>query len=323
MDTLTLGIIGLGSIGLRHAGNALALGCRVIGFDPDAVRRSALQDIGGQPVTARCEIFDGSDAVVICSPNAMHRDDMMSAIAAGRHVMVEKPLAHKTDGLDELLATAAGNGLVVFAALNLRFNPAVALARSLLRQGSLGRPLWARFLASSYLPSWRPQQDYRQNYAANPVSGGVLFDLVHEFDLANFLLGPAETAFATARTTGELELNSEDCADVILRHDGGVVSNLHLDYVTRPPRRTIDVACSQGLLKIDVRNRSITLWDVDDRVVREEAWSQGAAEEYRDEMKQFIDCVNGDGEPLCGGTEALQVLRQVIAARALSGRPSE
>lgn len=318
----TIGVLGLGSIGLRHAGNAIDLGCRVVGFDPSMERRAMLTDIGGEARDSKHAVIEDAGAVAICTPNGMHLDDMRLAVAARRHVFVEKPLAHVADGVDDVLRTAAANGTVVFAALNQRLNPAVCEARSMLRDGQLGTILWAQLLAASYLPEWRPGQDYRSNYAADPLSGGVIFDVVHEFDLAHFLLGPATTVASVARSTGTLDLGAEDCADIILRHEGGVTSTLHIDYVTRPPRRRIEIAGTDGLLSVDVRNRRLVLRDRDDRVVREEAWSRTVADDYREEMKLFVDCVDGKAAPLCDGEEALAVLRLVLAARELSGLPS-
>jgi predicted dehydrogenase len=319
---VTIGVLGLGSIGLRHASNLLESGQGVIAYDPSAARRARLDELGGEAVESRDGVLETADAIVVASPNVDHLRDLGDSLSAGRHVFAEKPLAHTDVGVEDLLAQAEAAGLVVFAGLNQRFNPAVRRAKALLDGAAIGTVLWARLLCASYLPDWRPDQDYRLGYAADPRTGGVLFDIIHEFDLANHLLGPGETVAAVARNTGTLELAADDCADVVLRHAGGVQSNLHLDYVTRPPRRAIEIAGTGGLMQIDVLGRRLSLVDTDGGAVEDHAWETSVAEDYRAEMDCFIDCVHGTATPPCDGREALSVLRQVLAARAMSGLPS-
>ena len=256
---MIFGILGLGSIGSRHATTLTSLGADVIGFDPSDQSRQQTESAGIKTTPSREEIFEQSDAVVIASPSGFHFQDMKDAIAANCHLFVEKPLAHTIDGVKEMLDDAAAKGLKVFAGLNLRFDPAVIAAKSLLEEGAFGQLLWAMFQSSHYLPNWRPNQDCAQGYAADPVTGGVLFDIIHEFDLANHLLGPAETIAAAARNTGMIDIPSEDCADVILRHASGVHSSLHLDYVTRPTRRGAEIGGDKGILSLDLVAREITL----------------------------------------------------------------
>ena len=319
---MTIAVLGLGSIGLRHARNLMALGQSVIAFDPSPDRGEALKKAGGRLVPDRSAAIDGAAAVIVASPNHCHLDDLTAALEAGRPAFVEKPLAHTPDGVEALLDAAALQGLAVFAGLNLRFHPAVMEAHRLIAAGDIGRPLWARLLCSSYLPDWRPEQDYRANYAADPKTGGVLFDIVHEFDLAHHLLGPARTVAAAARSSGLLDMASEDLADVLLRHASGVISSLHLDYVTRPRQRITEIAGERGLLRIDIPARRLTLIGPEGGILREDTYVTTIDDDYRDEMAAFLACLAGRAKPPCDGREALAVLREVIVARALAGLPA-
>lgn len=319
---MTIAVLGLGSIGLRHARNLVALGQRVVAFDPCGDRGEALAKMGGRLAPDRRAAIDGAEAVVIASPNLCHLDDLRAALEAGRPAFVEKPLAHTPDGVETLLDAAARQGLAVFAGLNLRFHPAVVEAHRMISADEFGKPLWARLLCSSYLPDWRPGQDYRANYAADSKTGGVLFDIVHEFDLAHHLLGPARTVAAAARRSGLLDMASEDLADVLLRHGSGVISSLHLDYVTRPSRRITEIAGERGLLWIDIPARRLTLIGPEGEVLREETYVTTIDDDYRNEMAAFLACLAGKAKPPCDGREALAVLREVVAARALAGLPA-
>jgi predicted dehydrogenase len=317
-----IGVLGLGSIGKRHARNIRALGHDVTGYDPDPGRRAGFAELGGRAVEMRQKIIDDSDAIVIATPSGHHLNDLHQSVSARCHVFIEKPLAHTDDGLEAILHQADALNVIVFVGLNQRFNPVIEAARSLISEGVLGQTLWARFLCGSYLPDWRPGDDYRTGYAADPRTGGVLFDVIHEFDIANYLLGTAQTINACARNTGLLEISAEDCADVVLEHDSGVRSVLHLDYVTRPQRRRAEIAGSDGLLELDLSGRRLRVHNQDGALSHEQSWPSSIDEDYLAEMEQFIRCISHHETPRCDGNEALRVLRQVLAARQMSGLPT-
>ncbi len=319
--SMNVGVIGLGSIGLRHAGNLLAAGAAVSGFDPAPERRARLAEIGGTPLGSRDAAMDGTDAVAVASPSGRHLDDWSAAIGAAKHVFVEKPLAHSADGLPAALEEADAKGLCVFAGLNLRFHPVVRAARTLLAEGAVGEPLWGRLLAASYLPDWRPGEDYRKGYAADPQTGGVLFDFIHEFDLAVHLLGPAETVAAAARRSGRLDLESADCADIVLRHGNGVQSAIHVDYITLPRRRETEISGTDGTLRLDLEAGHLILTDRDGATVEDQSFAIDPNAMYVDEMNAFLDCVQDGAAPACGGWEAFEVLKLVIRAREICGLP--
>jgi len=314
-------VLGLGSIGFRHAGNLLALDQPVVGFDPDPARRERFAAIGGRPAASREEALATSRAVVVASPSEFHLEDLGDAIRAGSHVFVEKPLCHRPDGVLELLAEGEAKGLVVFAGLNLRYHPAVERAKQALEAGEIGRVLWARLMCSSYLPAWHPDDDYRKGYSSDPQTGGILFDDVHEVDLANHLLGPAQVVAAAARRTGELEIEAEDCAEVILCHDGGWHSAIHMDFATKVVRRVTEVAGTEGIISVDIRERRFTLIASDGSVLRDEILGGGIDDDYLVEMAAFLACTRGEARPRCVGREALMTLEQVLAARRLAGLP--
>ena len=316
-----IAVLGLGSIGLRHARNALALGETVIGFDPSPERRALLESHGGTTTDSRDAALDAAAAAVIASPSDRHEDDLAAAIGAGRHALVEKPLGHRRGRLPELLDQAEAAGLVVAAALNLRVHPCVVLARHALAEGRLGQVLWGRFLAALYLPDWRPGQDWRQGYANDPRTGGAIFDYIHEFDLAAHLLGRFRPAACVARHTDTLGLAAEDVADAILEHPGGITSTVHVDYVTRPRMRGFYLAGTEGHIHVDLDRRQFRLIDRDGEVAVEQTLPGDYADDYLTELSAFLAALRG-GAVICGGREALEVLEGIILARSLAGLPS-
>ncbi|NQU57211.1 MAG: Gfo/Idh/MocA family oxidoreductase [Rhodospirillales bacterium] len=315
-------VIGLGSIGLRHAENIRSNDCRVIGFDPDPDRRAKLDGERCITVESREIALNMASAAVIASPNACHLDDVRAAIAAGCHVLIEKPMAHTLEGVEEMLKAADAVGLTVAFAHNLRFHPVVIMAKDMIEGGELGELKSASFMCSSYLPDWRPEQDHRKNYTADAQTGGVLFDISHEFDLAFNLLGPAEVEKATAGNSGTLGIAAEDSAEVVLKHGRGARSKLHLDYMSKEARRGFEVVGSKGRLKADILNRRLAQFDTGGTQTDEQTFGGDIAETYKLEMMNFLNAIENKTRLSCGGHEGLEVLRLVLAARHLSGLPA-
>lgn len=317
-----IAVLGLGSIGLRHASNALALGRRVIGFDPSPERRDLLAAKGGHVTDSRDAAITAVGAVVVASPSDMHLDDLTACIQAGRHVMVEKPLAHSSHGLARVLDQAEAHGLTVMVAMMLRLNPVTVRARAILADGLLGQVLWGRFIAALYLPDWRPGQDWTQGYANDPKTGGALFDYIHEIDLATHLLGPARALACVAGHSHSIGMKAEDMADVVLGHPDHVHSAIHVDYVTRPRQRFGEIAGTKGLLRLDMDNRRLQWRDTDGHVVEDTSFTGCYADDYQAEIAAFLAAIDGTAPPPCSGRDALAVLDCLISARTQAGLPA-
>lgn len=318
-----VGILGLGSIGLRHAQNLIARGVEVAGYDPEEKRRSMLAQLGGQPADTREAVLKGARAVVIASPSVEHFRDLRDAVSTGCHVLVEKPIAVRTEEVANVLADAANKKLEVFCGFNLRFHPCVAEAKIELDSGAIGRVLRASIECGSYLPDWRPGTDYRKGYAADPVSGGVIFDVIHEIDLALYLLGDARVDSASAACTGLLDIPSDDIADFVLLHKPGARSAIHVDYLTRPSVRQTRIVGTNGCLEIDLLKRKLTRFALDGKVAREATFEGSFANDYVAEIGAFLDRMEGRVTSGATGENGLNALEVALDVRRLAGLPQQ
>lgn len=318
---MRLAILGLGSMGLRHVENARARGCAVIGFDPDPVARAKLESLGGRGAASAAAAIEESDSVVIASPPACHLDHIAAALAAGRPTLVEKPLSDRIGALAALLSDAERRGVVVAVAQNLRFHPAVNAAKAVLANGAIGEPVAAVAIGVSHLPDWRPGKDYRLNYAADPKSGGAIFDWIHEVDLMAYLFGPFEGVAAAAGRSGALDIAAEDTATMALRHHTGIASTVMVSYAGGSAKRTTDVFGTGGRLEIDIPARRLRIWDRDGRETIQDFGGRHG-DDYGDELNDFLQAAAGKTRPRCSAVEALDVLRQVLRLRALAGLPA-
>jgi predicted dehydrogenase len=196
---ITIAILGGGFMGASHAANYCALGDRVR-VKTVASRRSersvAVAESVGAALTddLQSALRDPQvDAVDICLPTPMHRDLAEAAFAAGKHVLLEKPIALTLEDADAIASAAERSGRLFMVGLVLRFWPEYVELQRRLAGGELGRPLSVSTVRLS------PPADWNDWMADPDKSGGVPVDLlIHDFDQMNWLLGTPRRVFARA-----------------------------------------------------------------------------------------------------------------------------
>jgi len=317
MDAYVL-VLGLGSIGLRHARNLRHLGAAVVGFDPAPQRQGVARAEGIVVAQDRASALNDARAIVIATPSQLHLDDLSDAVDSCKPVFVEKPIATTLRGVSEMIARARAP---IFPALILRHDPTVQAARDFLGSLDAATNIDGLVLCESYLPDWRPGTDYKSGYAADPVSGGVLFDHIHEIDLGWHLLGPLELRNATMNTADTLGLASEGSADLDFDHCSGQVK-VSVSYAAPGiNRRETLLQGPWGQLKLDIVRRRLSIWDPAGRKISDRVMADDYQQDYIEQMKLFLEVVVGRAKPSCTVTEALDVLKLVLAARKACNLP--
>jgi predicted dehydrogenase len=313
-------VAGAGSIGQRHLANLKALGVgRIAACDPD---RQRLAQVAGELGVEMQTDFESAlaavkpDTVFICTPPVLHVSQALSAVRAGAHVFIEKPLSNTTEGIDRLIAEARERNRVVQVGYNLRFHPGLQILKQLLDEGVIGRVLWAHVEAGQYLPDWRPWQDYRQSYTArSAMGGGILLDGSHELDYVLWLLGKPVDVVCMAGKVSSLEVDVEDCACVLLRMAEGGIVEVHLDFVQRSYSRHCKIAGEKGTLLWDFTSREVRLFSADSNAWQSFPYSFEPNDMYVAEVKHFLDCVLSGQQPRIGLKEAAEVMRLVVTAK--------
>jgi len=313
-------IAGLGSIGRRHLRNLKALGEEDIVLYRSG--RSTLQDDELEGYSTEMDLDAAlahePDAVIVSNPTALHLDVAIPAAQAGCHLLLEKPVSHNMERVDELLAAVKHGGSKVLVGYQFRFHPGLQAVKRWLIEGRIGKPISAHAHWGEYLPDWHPWEDYRQSYAARrDLGGGVVLTLCHPFDYLRWLMGEVVSVASWTGKIGELDLEVEDVAEAILEFASGAVGHVHLDYFQRPPAHRLEMIGTEGTIRWDNivgyasiyrsagdRWESSTLPDGFDRNTV-----------FMEEMKHFIDTVRGDVEPVCpldDGVKTLQVALAVL-----------
>ncbi len=144
---------------------------------------------------------------------------------------------------------------------NLRFHPGLRKLKELVEAETLGRLLWAYVEAGQYLPDWRPWQDYRQSYTARrDLGGGILLDGSHELDSITWLMGKPTEVMCMAGKVSALEVDVEDCADVLLRFPCGAQADIHLDFVQHGYSRSCKLVGELGTALWDFTSREVKIY---------------------------------------------------------------
>jgi predicted dehydrogenase len=255
-------VAGTGSVGRRHIANLCRLGCEVVAYS----YRGIVPEIEGIGTSFALvtEIEGGwrskPDALVVANSTEQHLEVALEAARRGIHLYIEKPLSISFDGLSELTDLVQAKQLIVEAGFMLRFHPNLVWMKHFLASGQLGELMYLRAAVGQWLPDWRSGTDYRLGYSADPgKGGGVIFDLIHELDLVNWLGGRVIDVSAMSRDTRLLEIQSEAIAQIGLRLESKALAQVHLDYVRPRYCRTLEVVGHRGVLHWDYSQRTVTL----------------------------------------------------------------
>ena len=201
------------------------------------------------------------DAVIIGSISSRHADELEACLLRGLPCLAEKPLVIERKELDRVRAAAAiGVALpAVVVGCNLRYLPALRRLATELREAHLGSVARAHLEVGQDLAQWRPLRDLAGSYSTKAaLGGGVVFDLVHEIDMARWLLGPLGVRAAIGARIGPLPIDAEDVHVALLERSNGAPVTVSLDYVSQQAVRRYDVVCALGTLTCDIMAGRLT-----------------------------------------------------------------
>jgi predicted dehydrogenase len=288
-------------------------------FDRRPERASAFAERwSAKPVASVEEVIAQSDVVDVCLPTDMHYEAGMKAIAAGRPVFMEKPLAIDLKTACELVEAADKANVVLMAGQVVRYFPEFAAGHQVVTSGGIGTPAAARTRRGGPAPTGASDwfMDHRR-------SGGVLLDLaIHDFDWLRWTLGEVKHLYS--RSVGASTGSGPDYALTTLTFENGCVA--HVESTWMDPsgfRTTFEVAGSGGLIEFDSRSAPALRTNVADGTKAE---TPSAAEDdpYYGELRGFLDAVvNGTPAPVTGedGLRALAISLAAIES-AQTGRVS-
>ncbi len=333
---MRIGVIGLGFMGSTH----LEAWEKVDGFELAAVSSSSerkragdLSDVGGNLGRGAGNVDFGEagryasaeeliadprvEAVDICTPTDLHKPLALGALAAGKHVLVEKPMALSAADCEAMIQAARDARKVLMVAQVLRFFPEYATARARIRSGELGPVRAATFRRRCAAPAWGRwlKDDARSG-------GGVLDLLIHDFDFCQHVFGKPRSI----RAVGHEDIEGGiDFVEAQLDYGDGVpviVSGGWHHPASFPFSMEFTILCDGGTLDYSSDKPGLRLHTAGGEAVDLDLPEQDG---FVGELQAFVDaCASGSAPAMCPPEDSADSVRMALAmkrSRASGGTP--
>lgn len=262
---MRVAVIGLGNIAKRHRSNIKKMfpEAEIIVMSASGRAPSELICNADYIVSNIQNIIDYTvDMAIIASPAPLHSLHAIPLIEAGIPVLIEKPVTTCVE--DAKLIIKAKSKYQVNAGVGycLKYLSSALFVKKFIESGRAGKVINANIEIGQYLPDWRPNTDYKKSVSAvHSLGGGVLFELSHDIDYAQWLFGRLEIEHALIRNTGELGIEVEDVADILATSQSGCVVSLHLDFLQRKASRKCKIISNRGALVWDLIKNQVVWAD--------------------------------------------------------------
>ncbi len=310
-----MGVIGVGTMGRHHVRIASQTESVVMAglHDPDAERAAQFCDeYGCESFAGLNDLLDRCDAVTIAAPTSLHGEIGLTCLERGKHVLMEKPLAHDTAAAEALTEKARQSGLVLMVGHVERYNPAIqALHEALQKEQQDVITIDARRLA--------------------PFDGSrcldvdVFYDLlIHDIDLALEIAdSPVKSVSATGRPVYSHQIDVAHCR---IDFENGCTAAFWTGKCSPKKVRLLSVATSRSLYEADTLRKTLTVHTAEEQPamdkgvcfmgeLREEQITVPDEEPLRAELEDFFSAVVNGHDPLVTGQRALEGLRVLEQVR--------
>lgn len=327
MSRKRVAIIGLGMAVKPHAESYRALADRVevaYAYSPTRGRRDEFAAQYGFPVTDDLDAIFADptlDYVTILTPPNTHLELTRRCAAAGKHVLLEKPLEISTDRAGELVGACRDAGLRLGIVLQHRFRPSAIRLREIIEAGRLG----AMIGASVSVLNWRPQSYYDQPGRGdkNRDGGGVLMTQgIHTLDLFLSLAGMPAEVVGYAATTPVHRMETEDMAGAAMKYAGGAIATLTATTAAYPGfPEIVTLYCEKGTASIEGAALQVQYSDGGEEQFGGGDGAPGAGADpmaftsdwHRALIEDFLDALDEDRDPAISGEAALDAHRLIDA----------
>lgn len=325
MRKLNIGVIGTGRIGRMHAEH--------IAFRVPRARLVAVSDLNRAAAEAcaeecgSCAILDSAeemlgrsdiDAVAICTSSTTHTAIIEAAAAAGKHIFCEKPVDLTLAGIDRAQNAVKKAGVLMQVGFNRRFDESFRRVRKAIVGGEIGQPHSLHIISRDPAP---PSVSYVRS------SGGMFLDLtIHDFDMANFLLGSRVEkvfAFGAVRISPEIgEAGDVDTATVLLQYEDGTIATIENSRkTTYGYDQRLEVFGSKGSIRAGNAFPDTTIIANETGVRRTVPYSffiERYRQGYVAEMREFAAAVlSGGPSPVSGEDARVPAVWGLAAGRSL------
>lgn len=319
--TLGVGIIGAGSFGERHAQAIAALDdVRLVAAT--RTNSAALAEFtaryGGRGYTDSAALLADPEvaAVVIATPHHLHTDAVEAAARAGKHILLEKPMAPTLAECDRILAAADQAGITLMLGHTSQFAPAYRLAKTMLDAGELGDIV----LGVSTMSKFWFEPNRRAWHLDRATGGGMWLTAgIHCLDRLTWLVGSPVVRVSAQLGARFHDQAADDAGLIFLRYANGVAGVVvSVGYRDGAPKHLTELTCTRGMLNIDYAG-GVTVGNGEQwRQVPNSASENWMHEALIAEWRGFAAAVRSGSQPPVTGAYGRHIMAAVFAAEESS-----
>lgn len=275
-------IIGLGSIAKKHI-NAIKL------IDDKALIYALRSGYSAIQVENVINFYDDNevnrikpDFCIISNPSSNHYEAIKKVIEFKIPLFIEKPIFIKIGTLEKDLVTKIlESNLPNYVACNLRFLNSLKELKKIVRKERINE---VNVYCGSYLPEWRPEQNYKTIYSAiKEMGGGVHLDLIHELDYTYWMFGTPLNTYKCLRNTSSLEIETCDYANYVWQYETFTASII-LNYYRQDAKRSLEIITSDNIYVVDLFHNTICQ---NNQLVYQS--DQRITETYYEQLKFYVE----------------------------------
>lgn len=321
-------VIGLGSMGKRRVRNLLELKVdEIIGYDIREDRREESSRLYSIKVTNDVEsaINLKPDVMIISTPPDKHLEYAIMAANNDIHFFTEVNTMNPNE-LQSIIDLLKRKKITGLPSTNLMFHPSVVKIRNIIRNNEIGKILSFNFHSGSYLPDWHPWEKLEDYYVYKKETGGGRDQIAWELSWIIALMGRPKSVSAMTRKLADFKAEIFDMYDLLIQFENNSIGHVMVDVIQRPPGRIFEIIGENGYIRWDYDNKLVRLFSANSNSWKEYPENEdykgyiienpkpgfaikeiGMTESYIDEIKNFIDIINGkkipeftfEGEKIC------------------------
>lgn len=301
-----IAIVGLGSIGKRHArllNERDDLQVEFVEPNPEFLSY-ARNHIGQLPFYDSFEacLDTAPDIVLIATPHSIHASQTIQALTAGADVFCEKPMSDSLTEALKMKQAAQSSGRILNIGFNLHFHPGLRMLKTIMTGNDLGNVLYAHAWVGTYITLVNSISHYQEKQ-----TGALVLDYAHQSDILYWLLGKKpDYIYACALQAGDLDYSSNPNIAVInCEYKTDLISSIHLNYVQMPQRHSYEFVGDKGWAILDLDRNELRIGKRENSNVETKTFTVDHDDIYRTEHQAFLDAVEGHRSPETSAEDGL------------------
>lgn len=258
MKPLGVGIVGCGFFGRQFANLVNEVdGMRTVAVYGGRNAQATAEETGSELAGSLEELIahDRVEAIVIASPNHLHKEPALLAAAKGKHIFCEKPVSLALEDSRAMLAASRAAGVIFMAGHVLRLMAGIRRARQRIEQGAIGTPI----VCHAERTGWEApgaEESWKKDTAR---SGGHLFHHIHELDLLLAIMGPAEAVFTAGGRLAHPQGQQDDVLLLTLFFSGGRLGTMQYGSGFRAGEHYVKINGTEGYVLMDFKRSLVTI----------------------------------------------------------------